>query len=892
VQALEEIQPVPFGGFLLLERLAMGGMAEVFLARSTTDDRLCAVKRILPNVAADDEFIAMFIDEAKIAGQLSHANIAKIVEIGKVDGSYFIAMEYISGHDVRALWDRTRDAGGPTRGLPIGIACSIVKKLAEGLDYAHRRKDARGRPLGIIHRDVSPQNLLLSYEGDLKIIDFGIAKAANRLVRTQTGILKGKFAYMAPEQARGEPIDHRSDVFAIGVVLYELLTGERAFKGETDFALLEKVRRVDVVPVRQLRPEVPRELERIVMKAMGRDAGDRYEWASVLADELDRFLTSNGITTSREELGAFVRRTFREEHQEEQRRLALLQRKPAVERRVDGSGATVVRGGPQARNGRPPPVDEVDADDDESSLDSTAVGDPVTEAIPALRREDDTAVADDDKASAVERSADRAQRPGARDARRADARGEARADGRGEPRADTRGERKEPAEGRTDSRRQRPPRTSGEGRAAPRGDLAALRDQAARIARGEATRPTSAATPALSPRTPGPAAAAGLAAPPRSSPSGGIPRDGGVTAPELQALPPASSLAWTAPPHGPAPDAPSLRPRPPASTTAPPPLEPTQLPQPAPAPSSNAAVIAGFVGALVGAGLAFGVALLMRAPPPDTLLVTTPRQVEVRRGDVVLCAQTPCAVHLGKGSHTLRLKAPGVAPVDRVVDVGAGAAIVDVALEQPARTLRIESNPPGALVLIDDKPVPEPTPVTLSPQPVGKTLRLRLLHDGFEPLTTTREVTEDAIWRFDLPPPTTTWKVSATPADALVAAGPREGEGRLELAVGRKPVSLRVARPGCETQQHTLTANGTASGELRVELACRTADGHVSIQTAARPAQVRIDGIALPRGSALDAYPLPAGTWSVSLLSPRGRRDTQTVEVRPGQTTFVVSKVR
>ena len=129
-------------------------------------------------------------------------------------------MEYVSGHDLRALWDRTRDSGkdGKTT-LPIGIACFIVKKICDGLDYAHRRRDAKGRPLGIIHRDVSPQNILISYDGDLKIIDFGIAKAANRIVRTQTGILKGKFAYMAPEQARGEPTDHRADIFAIGVIL-------------------------------------------------------------------------------------------------------------------------------------------------------------------------------------------------------------------------------------------------------------------------------------------------------------------------------------------------------------------------------------------------------------------------------------------------------------------------------------------------------------------------------------------------------------------------------------------------------------------------------------------------------------------------------------------------
>jgi eukaryotic-like serine/threonine-protein kinase len=220
VRSYETVQPVPFGSYQLVERLAMGGMAEVYLAKPDGAQRFVALKRILPNIAADDEFIAMFIDEAKIAGQLNHPNVAQIFDLGKINNSYFIAMEYVSGHDVRALWDRTRDADGGKTALPIGLACYIVKKICDGLDYAHRRRDSKGRPLGIIHRDVSPQNILVSYDGDLKIIDFGIAKAANRIVKTQTGILKGKFAYMAPEQARGEPTDHRADIFAIGVILY------------------------------------------------------------------------------------------------------------------------------------------------------------------------------------------------------------------------------------------------------------------------------------------------------------------------------------------------------------------------------------------------------------------------------------------------------------------------------------------------------------------------------------------------------------------------------------------------------------------------------------------------------------------------------------------------
>jgi serine/threonine protein kinase len=322
-------------------------MAEVYLARQEGQPRLVAVKRILPNIAADDEFIAMFIDEAKIAGQLNHPNVAQIFDLGKIGNTYFIAMEYVSGHDLRALWDRTRDAG--ERGenvLPVALACYVVRRICDGLDYAHRRRDAKGRPLGIIHRDVSPQNILVSYDGDLKIIDFGIAKAANRMVRTQTGILKGKFAYMAPEQARGEPIDHRADIFAIGVILYELLTGERAFKADSDFVLLEKVRRVELPAPRSLRPELPKELERIVFKALAKEAADRYAWASALGADLESFMSAQGYDSSKEELGGFLRRTFEEELRDEERRLAAYQalfddveeRRAPAARRPQGSG--------------------------------------------------------------------------------------------------------------------------------------------------------------------------------------------------------------------------------------------------------------------------------------------------------------------------------------------------------------------------------------------------------------------------------------------------------------------------------------------------------------------------------------------------------------------------
>ncbi len=332
---MDSLKAIPFGNYYLLERLAVGGMAEVYLAKGVGlagGDRVVALKRILPSIAEDDEFIAMFIDEAKIAGQLNHPNIAQIFDLGKIRSSYFIAMEYISGHDLRALWERLRERDG---GMDLALAGFVTRRICEGLDYAHRRRDNRGRPLGIIHRDVSPQNILLGYDGAVSIIDFGIAKAANRMVRTQTGILKGKFAYMAPEQARGELIDHRSDIFAIGVIFYELLTGERAFKAETDFGLLEKVRKVDIVMPRKIDNKIPKDLERIVVKAMSQTPQERYVHASDMAADIERAMQAHNLVFNKNELGACVRTEFKEDYEEEQRRLRVYEAyEPTGKKRV------------------------------------------------------------------------------------------------------------------------------------------------------------------------------------------------------------------------------------------------------------------------------------------------------------------------------------------------------------------------------------------------------------------------------------------------------------------------------------------------------------------------------------------------------------------------------
>ncbi len=314
-------QPIPFGNYLLLDRANIGGMAEVWRGKTFGAggfERLVAIKRILPSIAEDKEFISMFIDEAKITVQLTHANIAQVYELGHIANSYFIAMEYIPGKDMRAIFDRCRKKGEPA---PIPLTCYVVGKLCEALDYAHRKKDGMGRDMNIVHRDVSPQNVLISYEGEVKVIDFGIAKAAGRANQTQAGILKGKFAYMSPEQIRGLPLDRRSDIFAIGVCLYEMLTGERLFVGDSDFSVLEKVRKAEVLPPSTYNRRVSETLERIVLKALAREVEDRYQYASELADDLQRFLITSDSLFSRKDLMQYMKSTFAEEVEREKLRL-------------------------------------------------------------------------------------------------------------------------------------------------------------------------------------------------------------------------------------------------------------------------------------------------------------------------------------------------------------------------------------------------------------------------------------------------------------------------------------------------------------------------------------------------------------------------------------------
>jgi len=319
--------PAPFGKYHLLERLAVGGMAEIYLAKSfgaAGFERLLVIKKILPHMAEDEEFITMFIDEARIASTLNHSNIAQINELGKEGGAYFIAMEFVNGKDLSRIYER---AVQTKRNVPIPLAVLIASRICEGLDYAHRRTDSTGNNLNIIHRDVSPGNVLVSYDGDVKLIDFGIAKATNRMGRTTAGTLKGKFGYMSPEQVRGLPLDHRSDVFTVGILLYEMLTGERLFGGESDFGTLEKVRNAVVTPPTTYNAKIPKELEKTVLRALAKEPEERHEWASDLQEDLVRFLMHDGSLITGKSLASFVRDLFAKDIAKENERLAVFRRR-------------------------------------------------------------------------------------------------------------------------------------------------------------------------------------------------------------------------------------------------------------------------------------------------------------------------------------------------------------------------------------------------------------------------------------------------------------------------------------------------------------------------------------------------------------------------------------
>ncbi len=357
--------PQRFGRFELLDRISAGGMAEVFRARDTERGTIVALKRILPQIAEDEDFIQMFEDEARVARQLEHPHIARMLDFGQVGIHYYIAFEYVNGKDMRAVFDRAVKLNQP---LPLPFLLYVFSRIGEGLSYAHARKDKDGAPVSIVHRDVSPQNIVVSFDGDVKLIDFGIAKAAGKLSRTAVGTIKGKFGYMSPEQIRGLDVDQRTDVFSLGICMWELLTLKRLFQAENELLVLEKIRNYVIPPVSSINPSVPAELDRIVMKALAKDTSERYRQTRDLFRDLNVLSQGLAVQASRDDIAKIMRDAF----PDAANRFGDAQSKDGSSSLGYNSGASTPStqgGAPQQSSGEPRRQETMAADNKGSDLD-------------------------------------------------------------------------------------------------------------------------------------------------------------------------------------------------------------------------------------------------------------------------------------------------------------------------------------------------------------------------------------------------------------------------------------------------------------------------------------------------------------------------------------------
>ncbi len=302
-----------FGPYRLVHQIAVGGMAEIYLAKTrgiAGFEKYVALKMIHPNFSQDEQFVEMLIDEAKISVQLQHANIAQTFDLGRVDQTYYITMEFVDGAD---LYKILRRAAERNIAMPVDVAAFIAKEMANGLDYAHRRRDLAGQALGIVHRDVSPQNVLISHAGEVKLVDFGIAKATMKARQTAVGVIKGKYYYMSPEQAWGDRVDHRTDIFSTGVCLYEALTGRMLYQEEELQRLLQQVRKAEIASPTTRRRDIPPQLERIVMRSLASGRDERYQNAGDMATDLERFLHVYSPVFTASKLAEFFRSVLAEE---------------------------------------------------------------------------------------------------------------------------------------------------------------------------------------------------------------------------------------------------------------------------------------------------------------------------------------------------------------------------------------------------------------------------------------------------------------------------------------------------------------------------------------------------------------------------------------------------
>lgn len=332
--------PTRFGRYILLDRLAVGGMAEIFLARQeglAGFEKTVVIKRIRPHLSSQRSFVEMFLNEARLAAQLNHPNIVQIYDLGRIGDAYFIAMEYIFGRDMRRIIPKADALGIP---FPMVYALKIASSVCEGLFYAHQKSDLYGNPLHLVHRDITPENLFVSFDGTLKILDFGIAKAANQVELTRPGEIKGKLSYMSPEQCSGKPIDHRSDLFSLGVALYEWVTGFKLFTGDSEVAILKSIADGKIYAPTYFKADIPEPVERILMKALEKDREARYRSAWDMQYDIDQFLSQYEFTPSNIHLSNFLKQLFTDELESERKRLLAGPRATSPDAPDSGDAAT------------------------------------------------------------------------------------------------------------------------------------------------------------------------------------------------------------------------------------------------------------------------------------------------------------------------------------------------------------------------------------------------------------------------------------------------------------------------------------------------------------------------------------------------------------------------
>ena len=341
-----------FGKYQLLRVLAQGGMAEVFLAKQVGPEgfeKVVVVKRVLPHLSRRPDFVEMFLDEARLNASLSHPNIVQVFDFGLAQGQYFLAMEYLAGEDLSTIY-RAAVAAGKT--VPPEIVALVGAAACDALNYIHVAVTENGESRRIVHRDISPSNLIITYQGTVKILDFGIAKAEGKLVETQQGTLKGKYAYMSPEQALSEPLDGRSDLFSLGAVLYEMLTGARLFQREGHLALLKAVTVETILPPSMRHPSVPPDMDGVVMRALARDKGARYQSAQEMRRDLDQFLSARTYVPAQSQLQQYLTELFGEMHVRERSRLPT----------TGGAGAATVSSRPRGQSSPAPPEAPLELD--------------------------------------------------------------------------------------------------------------------------------------------------------------------------------------------------------------------------------------------------------------------------------------------------------------------------------------------------------------------------------------------------------------------------------------------------------------------------------------------------------------------------------------------------